>query len=224
MDTVIETQAAPEPAAQAPMPGKKPFLRRMAKWAAYLLLALIVGGLIAIGYTQHWFTSGAGKAKDILGATTQVPGVSAQAPGAAPTGDGLAHARQAFAAGDLQGAIKAYQALLTSNPQDINAMGELGNVYYRAGWIPQATQTYFDTASKALDQNRPDVAQTLVSVIEQTNPMLASQLHDRLFEVESQQMDAQMQSQMRDGPPQQAQSEAMQATPPQGQAFRPHQG
>jgi hypothetical protein len=224
MDTVIETQAAPEPAAQAPMPGKKPFVRRMAKWAAYLLLALIVGGLIAIGYTQHWFTSGAGKAKDILGAATQVPGISAQAPAAAPAGDGLAQARQAFAAGDFQGAIKAYQALLTSNPQDVNAMGELGNVYYTAGWIPQATQTYFDAANKALDQNRPDVAQTLVPVIEQNNPMLASQLHDRLFEIESQQMEAQMPPQMRDGPPQQAQTEGMQPTPPQGPASRPHQG
>jgi hypothetical protein len=220
MDTVIETQATPEPAAPAPV-GKKSFLRRLSKWALYVLLALIVGGVIALAYTQNWVKTGTDRAKDVLGIAPQRP--IAAAPGPVST-DPLTQARQAFASGDLQGAIKAYQALLAGNPQDINAMGELGNVYFTAGWIPQATQTYFDAANKALDQNRPDVAQALVPVIEQNNPMLASQLHDRLFEIESQQMETQMQAQMRDGPPQQAQSEAMPQAQPQGPAVPPHQG
>lgn len=223
MDTVIETKATPEPAAQEQSAGKKFSFRRLSKWALYLLLALAIGGVIALGYTEHWFRGGGNEAKDVLGAVPQGP-VGA-APAIASPADPLSQARQAFAMGDLQGAIKAYQALLASNPQDINAMGELGNVFFTAGLIPQATQTYFDAANKAMDQNRPDVAQALIPVIETNNPMLASLLHDRLFEIESRQMEAQMQAPMGEGPPQQAQSEAPpQAQPQPGSPIAPHQG
>jgi hypothetical protein len=217
MDTVVETQAIPESAVQEPAAGKNSFFRRLSKWALYLILALALGAVTAFGYSEHWFKGSGNKAKNALGAVPQGPVAGASA--IASPADTLSQARQAFAAGDLQGAIKAYQALLANNPQDINAMGELGNVFYAAGWIPQATQTYFVTANKAMDQNRPELARAMIPAIETSNPILASRLHERLFEMESRRTEAQMQAQMREGPPQPAQSEGFPRAQPQGPAI-----
>jgi tetratricopeptide (TPR) repeat protein len=181
----MEAQVATEPAVQTPAPEqKKSLIKRTPKWAIYALLALIVAAVLGYGYTQQWFKfAGLGsteKANDVIGAVA--PGAAPAT--AAPAADALSGARQAFAMGDLQGAINGYQAVLAQNPNDLNALGELGNVYYMTGWIHQATQTYFDAANKAIDQNRPDVAEALLPVIVRGNPMLASQLQDRMFEAQ----------------------------------------
>lgn len=189
MDTVMEPQAGAQ-AAPAPVLKKKSLFKRIPKWAIYATLALIVAIVLALGYQQHWFKAGADKAKEVLSAVLPA---SATAP--ANQQDALAQARLAYASGNVQGAVDGYREVLAKNPDDIDAMGELGNVLYSTGWIAQATQTYFDAANKAIDQNRPEVAEALLPVIMRGNPMLASQLQDRMFELQSQQMDAQMQAQ-----------------------------
>jgi hypothetical protein len=223
MDAVLEPQATPEATQPASAAEKKSFLKRLPKKALYGALALFIAIVLALGYTQHWFEGGAGKAKEML--SSVMPAASEKAPMAAPEAapvatvasadDVLTKARQAFAAGDVQGSINGYKELLAKDPDNVNAMGELGNVLYTTGWIPQATQTYFEAASKALDQNKPEVAETLLPVIMQSNPMLASQLQDRMFEMESNRMDAEMDAQMTEG---QYGQDAQPQTQPQLQA------
>ncbi len=186
MDNVMEPQAAAQ-RPEAPVTEKRSLFKRIPRWAMYATLALIVAIVLAFGYTQHWFKAGTDKAKEVLSAV-----MPASATTDTKSPDALTQARQAFASGDVQGAVNGYREALAKNPEDINAMGELGNVLYATGWIAQATQSYFDAANKAIDQNRPEVAEALLPVIIQNNPMLASQLQDRMFELQSRQMDAQM--------------------------------
>ncbi|MCK7494780.1 MAG: tetratricopeptide repeat protein [Comamonadaceae bacterium] len=116
---------------------KKSLIKRTPKWAIYTLLALIVAAVLGYGYTQQWFKfAGLGSTPK---ANDQISAVAPNAPAAvdaAAAGDALTKARQAFATGDVQGAINGYQALVAQNPNDINALGELGNVYYTTGWMP----------------------------------------------------------------------------------------
>lgn len=207
MDTVLEPQATIDTTQSTPVPEKKPLIKRISKGTLVALLAVVVAIVLAFGYTQHWFEGSAAKAKEML--SSVVPAASEKAPVAAPEAapvatvasaeDALTKARQAYATGDVQGSINGYKELLAKDPDNVNAMGELGNVLYTTGWIPQATQTYFEAANKALDQNNAEVAETLLPVIMQSNPMLASQLQDRMFEMESNRMDAEMDSQMKEG-------------------------
>ena len=183
----MEAQMTNETAVQAPATvEKKPLLKRIPKWAIYSILALIVAAILGYGYTQHWFKFA--KIGTSTNATETLSSTGAPA-SAASAEEGVIKARQAFASGDIQGAINGYQQVLAANPNDFATMGELANVYYMTGWIPHATQMYFQTASKAIEQNRLDVAEALLPVIVRGNPMLASQLQDRMFEIEVQQTD-----------------------------------
>lgn len=183
----MEAQMTNETAVQAPATvEKKPLLKRIPKWAIYSILALIVAAILGYGYTQHWFKFA--KIGTSTNATETLSSTGAPASAANPE-EAVVKARQAFASGDIQGAINGYQQVLAANPNDFAAMGELANVYYMTGWIPHATQMYFQTASKAIEQNRLDVAEALLPVIVRGNPMLGSQLQDRMFEIEMQQSD-----------------------------------
>lgn len=117
-------------------------------------------------------------------------------PAPAAAKDTLSGARQAFASGNLPGALNAYRQAVAKNPNDVNAMGELGNVLFRMGLIAQATQAYFDAANAALKQNNPQIAQALLPIILRTDPILGGELQDRLFDMEAQQMDAQTEAEM----------------------------
>jgi hypothetical protein len=121
---------------------------------------------------------------------------AAPQPATAAAKDTLSGARKAFASGNLTGALNAYRDAVAKNPGDVNAMGEMGNVLFRMGLSVQATQAYFDAASAALKQNNPQVAQALLPIIMRTNPTLGGELQDRLFDMEAQQMDAQMETEM----------------------------
>jgi cytochrome c-type biogenesis protein CcmH/NrfG len=189
METVMEPQVAAE-RVQPPVVEKKSLLKRIPKWTLYALLALIVAIALAFGYRQHWFKTGTEKVKEVLSAVMPASTTTTASPQ-----DALTQARQAFATGNVEGAVNGYRELLAKNPDDINALGELGNVLYTSGWIAQATQTYFDAANKAIDQNKPEVAEALLPVIIRGNPVLASQLQDRMFALQSQQMEKQPQAQ-----------------------------
>jgi len=175
---------------QTPVLQEKSIFKRIPNWLMYATLALFVAIALAFGYAQHWFKPGADKSQEVLGAV-----VPASATATASPQDALTQARQAFASGNVQGAVNGYREVLAKNSDEIDAMGELGNVLYATGWIVQAAQSYFDAANKAIDQNKPHVAEALLPVIIRANPMLASQLQDRLFELQSQQIDAQMRAQ-----------------------------
>lgn len=186
-DAVVQTPAAD---ATAPV-AKKSLLKRIPKWAIYGTGAVVLAAVLGFGYTQHWFKFAklgpVEKANEVVSAVAPAPEAAPAAQTAVTAEEVLAKARQAFAMGDVQGAINGYRELLAKNPNDLGAMGELGNVFYTTGWIPQATQTFFETANLAIAQNRPDVAEALLPVIIESNPMLAGELQDRLFDVQMQQ-------------------------------------
>jgi tetratricopeptide (TPR) repeat protein len=152
---------------------KKPLLKRISKWL-FASLAVLVAFALAYSFNDTVKTGTRDayvKVKD--GVTT------AFAPSSGSERD-LFKAREAFAAGNIDGAIAAYKEVLAGNPGNTDAMGELGNVYYATGRTTEAAQSYFDAASKSLDQNRPEVAQALLPAIGQGNPALAVELQQKL--------------------------------------------
>jgi len=102
--------------------------------------------------------------------------------GTAKAEDKLVAARNAFAAGNIQASIEGYRAFIAANPKNISAHGELGNVLYAVGAIPEAAQAYFEAASLAVEQNQIEVAEALVPAVVEGNPMLANALIDKLFD------------------------------------------
>ena len=96
--------------------------------------------------------------------------------------DKLVAARNAFSAGNIQASIEGYRAFIAANPKNIAAHGELGNVLYTLGAIPEAAQAYFEAASLAVEQNQIEVAEALVPAVVQGNPMLADALIGKLFD------------------------------------------
>lgn len=185
----MEAQMTNETVVAPATPEKKPLLKRIPKWAMYVLGVAIVAGVGYYGYTQQWFKAitDSNPAKELLG-TAEQPAAPAQQMAAAPTsGDPMLDARTAFARGDINGSINSYRAQLQRNPDDLNALGELANVYYSVGMLPHASQAYYELANRAIAQNRGDIAENLMPVLMQTNPFLASEVQNRLFDQQMQQ-------------------------------------
>jgi len=61
------------------------------------------------------------------------------------------------------------------------AAAEQGLEAQRQETLVRAAQAYFEAASKAIDQNQFEVAENLLPAIAEGNPMLASQLNDKLY-------------------------------------------
>lgn len=149
----------------------------LSKWAL-LSVAVLAVALLGYGYSSgqlQQFTRQASTA------------IAAYVPAAAKTADAqspLTAARAAFAAGDMKAAIEAYRAHIAGNPTDMTAQGELGNVLYTVGALPEAAQAYSEVANMALEQNRPEIAEALLPAISEGNPQLADQLNDKLFQAQ----------------------------------------
>ncbi len=117
--------------------------------------------------------------RDAIGENESAPAVAR----IASVEEQLDMARGAFAAGDIDAAVEGYRALIASNPDHIAALGELGNIFHALRMMPAAAQTYFEAASKAIEQNQFAVAENLLPAIAEGNPMLASQLNDKMYAV-----------------------------------------
>jgi tetratricopeptide (TPR) repeat protein len=156
--------------------------------ALYLILAaLFLLALAAYGQGQGWFKQAGTKAGDVI--TSTFPSMAKNI----GVEDSMSKARASFASGDVKSAIEGYRQIIAKSPDDVAARGELGNVLYAVGNIAEAAQAYFDAASLAVDKNQPEIAESLLPAIIEGNPMLATQLNDKLFE-----------AQMRTNSPQQA--------------------
>lgn len=93
-------------------------------------------------------------------------------------------ARRAFSAGDIPWAEYYYNVHLTQHSRDVRAWGELGNVYYFDGQMPESAQAYFNAANIMIDQGRVGPAVQLLPAIDEGNPELAQALYDRLSSIE----------------------------------------
>jgi len=166
-----------EPVAAAPVAkAKKSRLSNRAK--NRVMFGIVVLAIALFAYNGGYLQKAGSKVSEGIAAVTHSLGFGS----AVKAEDKLATARGAFAAGDVNAAIEGYRAFIAANPKDISAHGELGNVLYTVGAIPDASQAYFEAASLAVEQNQIEVAEALVPAVAEGNPMLANALIDKLFD------------------------------------------
>lgn len=96
-------------------------------------------------------------------------------------GEFIEAARRAFAAGDIPWSLYYYNTYLASHSRDARAWGEIGNVYYLDGQLPESAQAYFNAANIMIDQGRASAAAQLLPAVEEGNPTLAQALYGRLL-------------------------------------------
>ncbi len=94
--------------------------------------------------------------------------------------DDLGFARKSAVAGRQREAINAYLQHLYKHPNDGNAYGELGNVYMMMGRYPEAAQNYYEAATRLVDAGQINVVMSLLPVIAEHEPMLASLIRQKM--------------------------------------------
>jgi thioredoxin-like negative regulator of GroEL len=159
---------------------------KIANWVVWSALTLVV--LVLVYKNTDWFKPAADRAME------SVKSVVAKVPtgpfGKGSSEDKLNSAREAFARGDVDGAVKIYNDVIKSQANNADARGELGNVYYLTGRLPEATQVYYETAKLLLEKKELDRVEPLLPVIAQLNPMMADELTQKFHQA----MDAKMMS------------------------------
>jgi tetratricopeptide (TPR) repeat protein len=168
-----------EPVAAAPVaPAKKTRMTNRTK--NRVMFGIAVAAVALLAYNGGYLQKAGTKAQEAIAAIT--PASFGFGTTSAKAEDKLASARGAFAAGDVNAAIEGYRAYIAANPKSIPAHGELGNVLYSVGAVSEASQSYFEAASLAVEQNQIEVAEALVPAVVEGNPMLANALIDKLFD------------------------------------------
>ncbi|PIV21733.1 MAG: hypothetical protein COS39_10080 [Hydrogenophilales bacterium CG03_land_8_20_14_0_80_62_28] len=162
-------------------------LSKAANWIVWSVLVLFIV-FLAYRYTG-WFKPAADHA------VAQAKSVISQAVPAGPFGqsaseDQLNKARDAYAKGDMEAAVAAYKDYIKKSPSNADAHGELGNVYYSGGKLPEATQSYYDAANLLIAQKQMERVNDLMPVIAQVNPSLANELAAKMAQTDAQAMPA----------------------------------
>jgi tetratricopeptide (TPR) repeat protein len=89
-------------------------------------------------------------------------------------------ARLAFSNGNADKAVLLYKELSELNPDDPNAYGELGNVYYAQGKWQLAGQAFYEAAIRLLRQGQHGQVQYLHRVIQGLDKESADKLAEQL--------------------------------------------
>lgn len=161
-------------------------ISKIANWVVWTALTVVV--LVLVYRNTDWFKPAADKAM------ASVKSVASKVPtgpfGKNSSEEKIGMAREAFARGDVDGAVALYNEYIKNNASDPDARGELGNVYYTTGRLPEAAQAYYDAAKLLLEKKELDRVDDLLPVIAQVNPMMADELVQKLHEAMSAQMSA----------------------------------
>ncbi len=88
----------------------------------------------------------------------------------------LTDARAAYWRGDIEGAIGMYSDYIKDYPKDIDANGELGNIYYGLGRRSEAAQAYHDAVQIMIYRS-----ESLLPVIFEIDPSKGNDLIERIF-------------------------------------------
>lgn len=161
-------------------------LSKIANWVVWTALTVVV--LVLVYKNTDSFKPAADKAME--GVKSVVAKVPTGPFGKGASEDKLNTAREAFARGDVDGAVTLYNSIIKSNANDADARGELGNIYFMTNRIPEAAQAYYDAAKILIEKKELDRADALVDVIFQLNPMMADELSQKLHEAMSASMSA----------------------------------
>jgi tetratricopeptide (TPR) repeat protein len=108
---------------------------------------------------------------------TPTPAATVAAP---PPPGALDSARAAFARGDVSQAISLYQDLLKQKPDDVDARGELGNVFLSSGRLQEAAETLYETALRLARAGDAGRARALEPIVRRNDPALADKLDAEL--------------------------------------------
>ena len=179
-------------------------ISRLANWILYAVILAVIGALIY--YYTDWFKPATQKAVSTAKSVVESIPVGPFSKKAAD--ELLNQAREAYARGDSDTAVKAYTDFLGKNADSIDGHGELGNVYYMTGRLQEAAQSYYEAAKRMIDQNQADRAQALLAPIGQGNPALAGELQQKMAQQAQPQQQGgapQMQGQMPQQMPEQMQ-------------------
>lgn len=169
--------------------------RRRIAWS---VLAIVVAFLAYNNFDS--FKPAAGQAYDSLksGLSSVLPASTSTA-STASAAESLDKARLAFSHGDVQAAQAAYKETIARDSRNLDAHGELGNLYVMTGNLQDAAQSYYDLSKLLLEQKRIDLVPSLLPVIAQVNPNLVEELMDKMAEVQRQTFEAQVAQQFRRG-------------------------
>jgi thioredoxin-like negative regulator of GroEL len=159
-------------------------ISKIANWVVWTALTVVV--LVLVYRNTDWFKPAADKAMESV--RTVVAKVPTGPFSKSSAEEKLGSAREAFARGDVDGAVTIYNDVIKSNANDPDARGELGNVYYMTGRMPEAAQAYYDAAKLLLDKKELERVDALLPVIAQVNPMMADELAQKLHEAMGVQM------------------------------------
>lgn len=94
--------------------------------------------------------------------------------------DRLNRARGAAQGGYFGESVREYRHHLASYPNDVDAYGELGNVYLKMGRYPEAAQSYYEAATRLIDAGYFDAVAVMMPIIQTHEPMLASLLKKKM--------------------------------------------
>lgn len=89
-------------------------------------------------------------------------------------------ARQAYWAGDLDGARSQLDALVAAHPDNPDLFGELGNLHFSTGDYPAAAQAYEQAGKLLVQQGRGSQAMALLPVLQRLDPAKAEALAEVL--------------------------------------------
>ena len=114
--------------------------------------------------------------------TAQPPSapIAAPAPDTARRDELRIVARSAFWRHDYQQAEKNYQELIQLDPDDPDAYGELGNVYFSQGNWKAAGGAFYEAALRLIKSGQVDRARRLLTVIRGLDPERARELEQQL--------------------------------------------
>ena len=105
----------------------------------------------------------------------------APAPTATPTQPAtVARARAAFAAGDVNRAVAIYRERIRETPSDLDAMGELGNVFLTSGRLQEAAQAFYDVGVALVKRGDLARAQAMTPIVRRGNGALADDLERQI--------------------------------------------
>ena len=89
-------------------------------------------------------------------------------------------ARQAFWQRDMASAENLYKKITMSDVDNINAWGELGNIYFMQSKWKAAAKAYAEVTLKLLDENDFPRAAYMHSMVNRLDPAQAGRINERL--------------------------------------------
>lgn len=87
-------------------------------------------------------------------------------------------ARQAYMNRDFAKTEALYKSMAATNPNNVNILGELGNLYYSQRRMDDAATYYLSAGKQLIRQGNPNQAMSLIGVLQNIAPAKAQELRN----------------------------------------------